>query len=73
MEATEERLTIIVEDRFDIHMWKGDFTSKYIEEISKKTGKERPYSVFIQLLVTALQNQKGSNTIYIDLLAFEDL
>ena len=54
-------------------MWKGDFSSRYIEEICKKTGKERPYSTFVHLLVTSLENQKGSSKTYIDLLAFEDL
>ena len=54
IEADEERLSLIVEDRFDVHMWKADFTSKYIEEISRKTGKERSYPVFIQLMISAL-------------------
>jgi len=43
IEATDERLTLIVEDRFDINTWRGDFTSKYLEEITRKTGKERTY------------------------------
>jgi coiled-coil domain-containing protein 61 len=51
IEATDERLTLLVEDRFDVKMWRGDFTSKYIEEITKKTGKERTYSTFIQMIV----------------------
>ena len=50
IEASEERLTLIIEDRFDISMWRGDFTSKYVEEITKKTGKERTYLVFVQML-----------------------
>lgn len=54
-------------------MWKGDFTNKYIEEICRKTGKERTYPTFIHLLVTSLENKKGSSKTYIDLLAFEDL
>lgn len=43
LEASEERLEIILEDRFDVNMWKGDFTSKYIEEICRKTGKDKSY------------------------------
>jgi len=54
VEATEERVTIIVEDRFDVKMWRGDFTSKYIEDITKKTGKERTYSVFMQMVIGSI-------------------
>jgi len=43
LEASEERMSLVVEDRFDINTWRGDFTSKYIEEITRKTGKERSY------------------------------
>jgi coiled-coil domain-containing protein 61 len=51
IEANEERLTLLVEDRFDIHTWRGDFTSKYLEEITRKTGKERSYQTFLQMLL----------------------
>ena len=54
-------------------MWKGDYTSKYIEEICRKTGKERPFAIFLQLLLTSMQNKKGSSQVYIDLLGFQDL
>ena len=59
IEASDERLTVLVEDRFDTKMWRGDFTSKYIEEITKKTGKERTYSTFLQMLIGTIQSQKG--------------
>jgi coiled-coil domain-containing protein 61 len=54
IEANEERLAVIVEDRFDVSMWRGDFTSKYIEEITRKTGKERTYLVFLQMLTGSI-------------------
>ena len=47
IDATEEKLTLIVEERFEVGIWKGEFTSHYIEEISKKTGKERKYEVVV--------------------------
>lgn len=59
LEATEERLTLLVEDRFDIHTWRGDFTSKYLEEITRKTGKERSYSTFLQMLIGTIRNERG--------------
>lgn len=73
LEATNERLTLIVEDRFDVHMWRGDFTSKYLEEITRKTGKERSYEVFVQMLQGTILNQKGFSHFFIDLLGFQDL
>jgi hypothetical protein len=74
LEATEERLDITLEERFDVNMWKGEYTSKYIEEICRKTGKERSFPVFMQLLLTAISsNQKGSSNLFIDLLGFQDL
>ena len=54
-------------------MWKGEFTARYLEEICRKTGRERTYETFIHMLVTSLENKKGSSKTYIDLLAFEDL
>lgn len=63
-------MTIIIEDRFDINMWRGDFTSKYIEEITKKTGKERTYSTFMQMLIGTIKNEKGFSQFYIDLMGF---
>ena len=62
-----------MEDRFDVHMWRGDFTSKYLEEITKKTGKERTYPVFIQLLQGSILNSPGFGHFFLDLLGFQDL
>ncbi|CDW86326.1 UNKNOWN [Stylonychia lemnae] len=73
IEASEERLTLIVEDRFDINTWRGDFTSKYLEEITRKTGKERTYQTFLQMLIGTIQNQKGFSQFYVDLLGFQEL
>jgi coiled-coil domain-containing protein 61 len=63
----------MVEDRFDVKMWRGDFTSKYIEEITKKTGKERSYSVFLQMLIGTIQSQKGFSQFYLDIMGFNEL
>lgn len=70
IKATEENLSILLEERFDVNAWKAEYSSKYIEEICKKTGKERPFSVFMQLLLTSIQGKKGSSQVYIDLLGY---
>ena len=73
VEATEERVTILVEDRFDVNTWRGDFTSKYVEEITRKTGKERSYQTFIQMLIGTVKEEKGFSQFYLDILGFQDL
>ena len=35
-------------------MWKGQFNSEYLEDISKKTGRELTFVQFIELLNQAL-------------------
>ena len=47
-------------------MWKGEFTSKYIEEICTKAGSAKPYSTFVQMVHSALD--KLSNRVFVDLL-----
>jgi hypothetical protein len=44
IDASDERLDVSLEERFDVNIWKGEYTSKYIEELCKKTGKERTYT-----------------------------
>jgi hypothetical protein len=64
-------LDITLEERFDVNIWKGEYTSKYIEEICRKTGKERTFPVFLQLLIGAVENNgKGTSSLFIDLLGF---
>ena len=38
-------------------VWRGDFTAKYIEEISKKTGNFKKFPVFIKMILEALKQQ----------------
>lgn len=54
-------------------MWKGEFTSHYVEEITRKTGKERSFTVFIEMLNSAITQAKGSSSFFVDLLAVQDL
>ena len=44
LEAFEDRGALfIVEDKYDVATWKGEFSPAYLVEITRKTGKERTY------------------------------
>jgi hypothetical protein len=43
LEAHEDRALFLVEDKFDVATWRGEFSAGYLQEISKKTGREKTY------------------------------
>jgi hypothetical protein len=55
IEAHEDRALFLVEDKFDVAMWRGEFSSAYIEEISRKTGREKNYGQFLACVGTAIK------------------
>ena len=50
VEAYEDRALFLVEDKYDITSWKGEFSRTYIEEITRKTGREKSYGQFLALI-----------------------
>lgn len=52
-------------------IWRGNFTAKYIEDITQKTGNFKKFSVFIKMLHSALKDE--SNSVYMDVLTAQDL
>ena len=51
--------------------WCGEFNSKYIEDITNKTGNFKRFSVFVNMLRKALDS--GSESVFVDLLTGADL
>lgn len=47
------------------------FSSRYIEEITRKTGNYKKFTVFVQMLMQSLDGQ--SDSVFIDLLTYSDL
>ena len=35
-------------------MWRGDYTRKYLEDITEKTGSYKKFPVFVKMLLSAL-------------------
>ena len=44
------RLIIDVEEKWTGDLWRGDFSCKYIEEITQKTGSFKKFPVFVKML-----------------------
>lgn len=64
-------LVIEAEQRSNGSRWSGEFSAKYIEEMSLKTGNFKKFTLFLKMLSSALS--KSSEHVFIDLLTFEDL
>jgi len=73
VEASEQEMTLTVEEKQDLNMWKNTFGAGYLEEISRKTGKHRSYISFLEMLSTTLTRGKDTSNTFIDLLAFKEL
>eukprot|EP00899_Mesostigma_viride_P014638 jgi/Mesvir1/23175/Mv22647-RA.1 len=66
-----DTLCIEVEQKDNGYRWRGDFTSRYIEDITQKTGNFKKYNVFVKMLLTALT--ESSESVFVDLLTYADL
>ena len=51
--------------------WRGDFSSDYIENVTRKTGSFKDYSVFLEMLEDAIADE--TDHVYIELLTYSDL
>ena len=60
-------------------MWRAEFNSEYLEDISRKTGRELTYLQFVQMVHDAVVAQNVSPSraqgkqLFIDLLGYQDL
>ncbi|KAJ3404154.1 Coiled-coil domain-containing protein 61, partial [Chytridiales sp. JEL 0842] len=70
-EKSQGVLRIAVKHEGTGETWKAEFTPQQIEEITKKTGNYKRFSVFVEMLATALK--KASKVLGLDLLTHEDL
>jgi len=47
------KLVIDAEDRYSGDIWHGDFTMKYVEDITNKAGSYKKFTVFAKMLLSA--------------------
>lgn len=67
----EDGLGFKYEEKDTGKIWNGNFTAKYIEDITQKTGNFKKFEIFIKMLMLALKGDTES--VYIDVLTAQDL
>jgi coiled-coil domain-containing protein 61 len=50
------RLVIDVEDKYSGDLWRGDFSAKFLEELTNKTGTYKKFNVYVKMLVSAMKS-----------------
>lgn len=58
VDASESSLTFLLASLQDHKMWKGEYQAEYLEDISRKTGRELSFLQFMQMLNEALISQE---------------
>lgn len=71
-EPSNQRLFLEVEDKLTGDLWRGDFPSKYIEDVTAKTGAPKKFNDFVRVALRSLKAQEG-DSVYIDILTYADL
>eukprot|EP00793_Prasinoderma_coloniale_P003300 PRCOL_00005935-RA len=51
--------------------WRGDFTARYVEDLTNKTGNFKKFAVFARMLQSAVTTE--SDSVFVDLLTYQDL
>ena len=49
------RVVLDAEEKNTGDLWRGDFTAKYIEEITTKTGNFKKFNVFVKMILESLR------------------
>lgn len=44
----------------EMKMWKGEYQAEYLEDISRKTGRELAFKEFVELINQALTSQDSN-------------
>ncbi|KAL1769313.1 coiled-coil domain-containing protein 61 [Sigmodon hispidus] len=64
-------LQLEVEDRMTADQWRGEFDACFIEDLTHKTGNFKQFSIFCNMLESALT--QSSESVTLDLLTYTDL
>lgn len=71
IDSVKEIFILEVEDRLTSDQWRGQFDARYIEDLTHKTGNFKQFTVFINMLESALS--KNTTSVSVDLLTYGDL
>lgn len=50
MQATDHLLYLELESKYEPQIWKNTYTLDYIEELTRKTGNPKKFSIFLTML-----------------------
>ncbi|CAD5122909.1 DgyrCDS11309 [Dimorphilus gyrociliatus] len=67
----DDCLHLVVEDVVTNDVWKASFNTNIIEEITRRTGNFKQFSVFCSMLTSAIEG--SSDSVDIDIMTYEDL
>ncbi|KAM9326426.1 centrosomal protein CCDC61 [Gastrophryne carolinensis] len=68
---TGDNLEVEVEDALTTDQWRGEFDAEFIEDLTHKTGNFKQFSIFCNMLHSALT--QTSESVTLDLLTYADL
>ena len=71
LHSQPDRLILTAEETESGDIWKGDFSSRFIEDLTGKTGNAKKFAVFEKMLVKGLEG--GSGSVVADLLSALEL
>mmetsp|Transcript_28882 Transcript_28882/g.66754 ORF Transcript_28882/g.66754 Transcript_28882/m.66754 type:complete len:646 (+) Transcript_28882:76-2013(+) len=66
-----ESLELDVEQKSNGDRWHGEFSARYIEDVTHQTGNYKKFQVFVKMLSTGLRQE--SDSVFVDLLTYQDL
>lgn len=70
-DVRDDVLLLEVEEKLTADQWSGQFEAKHIEELTRKTGNFKQFSIFLNMLESAIT--KSSDCVTLDLLTYSDL
>nr|XP_023669437.1 coiled-coil domain-containing protein 61 isoform X2 [Paramormyrops kingsleyae] len=71
VEVEEELLMVEILDLMTAEQWRGEFDPTYIEDLTRKTGNFKQFSIFCSMLESAVR--RTSEAVTLDLLTYSDL
>jgi hypothetical protein len=58
VEAHQDKTLFLVEDKYDVNTWRGEFSAGYLEEITRKVGREKTYPQFLATVGRAIKHSQ---------------
>ncbi|OAJ44248.1 hypothetical protein BDEG_27510 [Batrachochytrium dendrobatidis JEL423] len=69
--SLEEMPSSLFSSESPANIWTAEFSASYIEDITIKTGNFKKFSIFVEMLLSAMQ--RPNSTVSLDLLTWQDL